>query len=284
MTVAATLVTNPSSGGGRSAEAAQRVLDALRAHGWRVRAVRSRDAEDAVRIGAEADPDEVVVSLGGDGTHALVARGVLGSGALLAPLPGGRGNDLVRALGAPHDPVQAALSLGTAVERRVDVGLAGGTPYLGVLSIGYSASASRIALESKVRGPFAYHLAALRALRERWPREYVLTVDGVERRWIGVELAVGSSGWYGGGLQVCPGAVLDDGLLDVTCVTAPRRQLPRLLSDMFSGTHVRRPGVQVFRARQLRVAGEGEVWADGDRLGELPLSVEVRPSCLRVLA
>ncbi|SEV87169.1 Diacylglycerol kinase family enzyme [Austwickia chelonae] len=283
MTRRAVLVTNPTSGGGRGMRYRERVNDALTANGWRVRSVCSKNADDAVRIGAEADPQECVVSLGGDGMHALVARGVARSGALLAALPGGRGNDFVRATGQPLDPVAAALALSSAGEHRVDLGEADGTPFLGVVSIGYSALASQVAAESRVRGPGVYHVAAVRAFFGVPRAEYVLSVDGVERRWSGFELAVGLSGWYGGGLQVCPEARIDDGLLDVTMVAGARRHFLPLLRRMFSGSHVELPSVETFRAEQVRVNGEGEVYADGDRLGVLPVDINVRPGALRLL-
>lgn len=284
MTRHAVLVTNHSAGGGRGGAAAQRVEDALRALGWRVRAVRSRDGEDAMRIGAEADPDEVVVSLGGDGTHALVARGVARSGALLAPLPGGRGNDFVRALGASRDPVAGALALALARERRIDLGDAGGVGFLGVVSIGYSALASRFALTSRVRGPLAYHAAAVRALHACRPREYTITVDGVRRTWTGMELAIGLSGWYGGGLHICPAADLADARLDVSAIAGSKTAFPAIMTGMFSGSHVNRPEVQTYRAASVEVEGRGEVWADGDALGALPIRVTTRPGALRLLA
>lgn len=281
---AAVLVTNPASGGGRAAAATLPVQDALRAHGWRVRDVRSRDGADATRIGAEADPDELVVSLGGDGTHALVARGVERSGALFAALPGGRGNDFVRAIGASRDPVSAAQALAVATERRIDMGVVGATTFLGVVSIGYSARTSHAALASRVPGPWAYHVAAVRTLRSCPVQAYVLEVDGERRPWSGLELAVGQSGWYGGGLHVCPAAALDDGLLDVTCIAGRKRAFPAVLAGVFRGDHVRRREVSTFRAATLTVHGAGEVWSDGDLVGELPATITTRPGAVRLLA
>lgn len=292
MTRTAVLVVNPTAGAGRALAARQAVMDALRANGWVVRPTVSRDANDAVRIAAEAAPDDVVVSLGGDGMHALVARGVAAGGACLAPLPGGRGNDFVRALGLPLDPAQAALALAVGRERRIGLGEAGGRTFLGVLSVGFSALASELAASSRVRGPFAYHAAAVRALAHIAPQHYRLTVDGVSRDWSGYELAIGHSGWYGGGLQVCPGADLTDDLLDVTAIGGHKWAFPRVIGGMFSGRHIRLATVRTCRVRQIDVALAQEdapgavrqVWADGDYLGELPITVRVRPYCVRLLA
>lgn len=284
MTRDAVLVANPTAGGGRAAALQPAVLDALRAGGWAVRSVTSRDGADAARIAAEADPDELVVSLGGDGMHALVASGVATSGACLAALPGGRGDDFVRAVGLPRDPVQAALTLSVARERRIGLGEADGRTFLGVLSIGFSARASRLAHSSRVRGRYAYHVAAVRALAGVPPQHFSIGLDGRRFDWEGLELAVGHSGWYGGGLHVCPDAELTDDVLDVTAIAGHKRAFPAVMTGMFDGTHVRRPEVETFRAREVGIDGEGEVWADGDLLCRLPVQARVRPDAVRLLA
>ncbi|MBW3085482.1 Diacylglycerol kinase [Austwickia sp. TVS 96-490-7B] len=288
MTQRALLVINPTAGGGRAVAAAPIVQDVLRSHGWVVRAIRSRNSDEATRIAAEADSDEVVASLGGDGMHALVARGAVISGARFAPLPGGRGNDFVRAVGAPRDPAAAAAALRVAHERRIDLGEVNGAPFLGVVSIGFSALASQIAARSRIPGPLAYHTAAVRTMARVSPFQFDVTIDNRTIHWSGYELAIGMSGWYGGGLNICPQARLDDGLVDLTFVATRKRGFAQVMARAFHGTHIDMPGVATDQGSLVEVQdvsdGPSLVYADGDPVGTLPVAVRVRPAALRLLA
>ena len=96
-------------------------------------------------------------------------------------------------------------------------------------------------------------------------------------------VAVGNGPSYGGGMRVCPDAVLDDGLLDV--VVAAEISIPEFLRGVPRGLrrHPRAaPGGQVLRARRVRLEAPGIVaYADGERFGPLPLTCEVVPGALR---
>ena len=53
---------------------------------------------------------------------------------------------------------------------------------------------------------------------------------------------------------------------------------------LFRGTHVTHPAYRHIAARSVTIAAPGIVaYADGERLGPLPMTVEVQPAALRVL-
>lgn len=277
------LVVNPAAACGQAARHVPGVVAILRGHGLDVE-VFEASAEDAEQVAAEAGPDTLVCSLGGEGTHARVASGAYVSGALFTPLPGGRGNDLVRAVGLPTDPYEAARRLATATERRIDLGDAGGAPFLGVVSIGASAIANDIANDSRIGGPGVYHVAATRMLRHVRPTAYRLDLDGEVREVVALDISIGLSGMYGGGLRVCPDALLDDGLLDVTVIRASKWRFVQIILGMRSG-HLRDvPGIDMYRAKIVHVEGQGPFYADGAQVGNLPVTATVSPRALRLLA
>jgi diacylglycerol kinase (ATP) len=98
-------------------------------------------------------------------------------------------------------------------------------------------------------------------------------------------VAVANGPSYGGGMRVCPDALLDDGLLDVLVLS--EISIPAFLHvfpRVFAGTHVRHPAVEVLRGRRVRLVAKGVVaYADGERVGPLPLTCAVVPGALRVL-
>jgi diacylglycerol kinase family enzyme len=54
---------------------------------------------------------------------------------------------------------------------------------------------------------------------------------------------------------------------------------------VFKGTHVDEPTVHVLRGREIRIEADRpfEIFADGDPIGELPVTVRAVPGAVRVL-
>jgi diacylglycerol kinase (ATP) len=98
-------------------------------------------------------------------------------------------------------------------------------------------------------------------------------------------VAVGNGPSFGGGLRITEGAVLDDGLLDVVVIRPMGRPgLVRAYPKLFRGTHVHLPQYEHHRVREVTIAAPGIVaYADGERVGPLPLTVTCVPGGLSVL-
>jgi diacylglycerol kinase (ATP) len=98
-------------------------------------------------------------------------------------------------------------------------------------------------------------------------------------------VCVANGGTYGGGMRVCPDARVDDGALDITWVEdIPRAQFLRVLPRVFSGAHVRHPSVRTYSGTSVRVEANDQIaYADGERLGALPIRIAARPGALRII-
>jgi diacylglycerol kinase (ATP) len=136
------------------------------------------------------------------------------------------------------------------------------------------------------RGQMRYNLATLAELRTFRPIPYVLELDGETMEHEAMLVAVGNGPSFGGGLRITEGALLDDGLLDVVVIT--RMSKPKLVRSyprLFTG---RIDGVAEYVHRRVRtatIAAPGIVsYADGERFGPLPLTVECVPGALDVIA
>lgn len=284
------LLVNPAAGGGRALKALAGVEVALRNHGVAVRTERTRSLAHARELaGTAADAGDAVVTLSGDGLIGCVAGTLRGRpDALLGTLPGGRGNDFVRVLGLPRDPVAAAHALRRCEVRLLDVGDVAGRTFIGIASLGFDSDANRIANAApSALGAFAYVYGALRAIAFHRPATFTLTLDGGEaitRRAFTV--AAANSKAYGGGMYLAPGAELDDGLLDVVIVGAMTRgHFVTGLPKVFSGSHVDDPEVEVRRARCVEVRADRafDVYADGDPIGATPVTISCAPRAVSVL-
>jgi diacylglycerol kinase (ATP) len=289
---------NPSASFGKSSAVGPATVQTLRAAGHEVTALTEPDFDelrDAARLALKARPDALVV-VGGDGMVSLGVNLLAGTKVPLGIVPSGTGNDMARGLGIPVGNTEAAIELLLGLLRQaprvIDAGRvteADGrtTWFASVLSAGFDAVVNeRANLMRWPRGRSRYNLALLRELAVLRPISYRLTVDGVVSETRAVLVAVGNNVSLGGGMRVVPDAELDDGLLDVF-VAQPmsRTAFLRIFPRVFKGTHVSDPRVSIVRARSIRIEAETVVaYADGERIGLLPIDVAVVPAALRVLA
>jgi YegS/Rv2252/BmrU family lipid kinase len=292
MTIA--LIVNPSAGGGRASRALAGVQAALRRHGLEHHVELTTGLEDARRLArTAAAAGETAVALGGDGLIGAVAGALSGSEGVLGVLPGGRGNDFARTLGISLDPEAACDVIAGGTVRALDLGevsAAGTEPstFIGIASCGFDSVANRIANETRlVRGNLVYAYGALRALIGWSPASFSLKLDdGVTRSATGYTVAVANSKAYGGGMWLAPDASLTDGMLDIVIVEhASKFRFLRLLPTVFKGDHVKEPTVHVVRSRQVEISAERPftMYADGDPIAELPVTVRSRPGAVKVL-
>jgi YegS/Rv2252/BmrU family lipid kinase len=283
------LLVNPAAAGGKALAAvapATSELDRLQAE---YRVIETASGEHAKREArAAAANGETAVAIGGDGLVGTLAGAVCGTGAALAIIPAGRGNDFARVLEIPTDPAEAARVAATGDTRLLDVGEVDGKSFVGIASAGFDSDANRIANEAKlVKGNLVYAYAALKALAKWKPARFEVVVDGERHEVTGYSVGVCNSQAYGGGMYAAPQAVLDDGLLDViTCATHPKRQfLFRTLPGVFKGTYLELPWITCHTGRTIEVSADRPftMYADGDPLAELPATVQIRPAALHVV-
>ena len=285
------LIVNPTSGRGKAARVVPELRARLSGLGCEAEVLFSESAGHASELAAAAaSRHEVVVAVGGDGMVAAVAQGVIGTNAALGIVPAGTGNDLAVNLGYPRrKPLEAAAVIARGNRRRIDVGrIEGGRAFLCVAGGGFDSEVNRDANRIEhLRGTAVYLVAVIRTIRRFTPARFTVTLDGEERSFDGMFVAVGNASSYGGGMRITPDAKLDDGVFDVCMVGAMGKgslvaQLPRL----FTGGHVRHPAVSMARARRVSIAADRPfmLYADGEEVGPLPVTLAIEPSALDVVA
>ncbi|MVO90153.1 diacylglycerol kinase [Streptomyces sp. p1417] len=294
MTSEITLFVNPTAGRGRGAHAAQPAAAALRAAGFSVRTVIGEDAGDALRR-ARAAVDGgtgALIAVGGDGLVSLALQAVAGTRTPLGVIAVGTGNDFARALGLPvRAPAAAGALVAAALKedriRDIDAGRVGATWFGTVLASGFDSRVNDRG--NRMRWPggrFKYDLAMIAELAAFAPVRYRITLDDTDVHEVEATLvAVGNGSSYGGGMRICAGADMADGLFDVTVVgDCGRTTLLKVFPRVYRGTHLDHPKVTVHRAAKVELAAPGTTgYADGERLGELPLTARCVPGAVRIL-
>jgi diacylglycerol kinase (ATP) len=283
------LLTNPTSGKGRGQRTAAIAVPRLTEAGFEVQELVGRDGDEALDLARKAVADEVesLVVVGGDGMVHIAAQALAGTPTNLGIIPAGTGNDVARYVGIPRtDPQLAAdVVVGSRV-RTIDLARAGGTYFVTVLAAGFDSKVNeRANAMTWPRGQMRYNLATLAELRVFEPLPYILELDGEVRTLDAMLVAVGNGESFGGGLRITHGASLDDGLLDVVVIRPmSKAKLVRTYPKLFSGRHVGMPEYEHHLVRSVTVAAPGvSAYADGERVGALPLTVEAVPQALRVL-
>ncbi|HVX45929.1 MAG TPA: YegS/Rv2252/BmrU family lipid kinase [Mycobacteriales bacterium] len=281
------LVVNPVAGGGAASALTDPVRERLESFGAAVQVVAETSAEQtrtAVAHIARSGVDGIV-ALGGDGLVHQLLQELAGTDVPLAIVPVGTGNDLAAAFAIPTDPLAAADLLATGQVRPVDAVRCGGTWWGSVLCSGFDSAVNERANRMRwPRGPRRYDIALLAELAALGPREFTIEYDG--QRWSGpaILVAIGNTGQYGGGYRMVSQADPADGRLDLTIVRPVGRiELVRMLPKVKAGTHLSHPAVTTLQATTISLESEGMVgYADGERIGELPLRMQIAPGALRL--
>lgn len=288
----AALIFNPMAGGQRGRSQAQEIAHLLERSGFSVSLLATRGPGDATRLARgviEEGEASTVFALGGDGTLREVAKGLMGSGVTLGPLPAGTANVLARALGLPLDARRVAKLAGELVPRALDFGLAAGEPFLMMISCGLDGRVLE-RQDPRLKKALGRTAVALQGLREWWRYEYPiirLRADGEELA--GTFVAVCNIPLFGGGFRLAPDARPDDGRLDLVLFRGSGR-LPTLsfAAAVARGSHGRRRDVEIRTATEIEILDTtvSGLQLDGDVLvpKSSALSIRLAPERLQVLA
>jgi diacylglycerol kinase (ATP) len=286
-------ILNPAAGAGRDAGRMSALLDGLCRDRGLDASIRMTEApghgrvlaEEAVRKGFRR-----IVAVGGDGTIHEVAQGVMGSGSALGIIPRGSGNGFAREFGIPTDPRKACETLLASRPLAIDAGKINGEPFFNVAGFGFDAQISRAFDRSQKggrRGAIPYFLCGFREFWSYVPPRGTLRFEGRELAIAPFLVAFANCRQYGTGAVIAPGALADDGLLQMVLVKPV--SWPRLLWHLprvFLGTIDRAPVVETFPVREARIDLEGDApyHVDGEiRPATRRLEVSVTPRCLNLL-
>jgi diacylglycerol kinase (ATP) len=287
------MVVHPASGLGRAGRIAGTVADRLRTVVGDLVTVEASTVEESHRLMRQAGDLDLLVVVGGDGSAHQGVQFCAATGTTLAVIPAGTGNDLARTLaGAVQDPLDATDALVRAIKdgtrTTIDLGrVTGGPWFAGVLCAGFDSAVNERANRMRwPSGPRRYDLAIVAELARLRHGHLTIDDDSGQRELDATQIAVGNIPYYGGGIPVCPSADPADGLFDVTLLNrASRFDLVKMLPGLRTGKHVDNPIVTTSRTRRIRIGGTNNwvAYADGERIGPLPVEVTCVPNAIEVV-
>ena len=280
------VVVNPKAGLGAAASLATQVVGFLQSREIAYRMISPNSAAETKALVAESlrnGEATRLLSIGGDGLFHLLLQFAIEFKVPLAIVPGGTGNDFYRTLGwFDHNLTDYLEHLISTAATLVDVGVVDGEYFGAVLSSGFDSVVNERANKMKwPKGPAKYNAAILLEFPKFQPIEFKIFADEKILEVEAMLIAIGNGNSYGGGMRVCPDAVLNDGLFDIMILhPVSKLEFIKVFPTVYKGTHVEHPQVEVIRAKAIRIESSAVAYADGERIGQLPVQVESLPQSL----
>jgi lipid kinase YegS len=213
------------------------------------------EPRDVARYAGEAVELRVdtVLAVGGDGMLNLVVNGILreknDAPCAVGLIPFGTGNDFAGGGGIPVDFTDALDIVIHAEPRLIDVGQVNQTFFVNVAVGGFPAEAvaDTSPTTKKLLGKFAYLATGLANIGSLVAKQVNFRAPGFE--WQGPIYAFGLANGrqVGGGFEISPKAVIDDGLLDLVIIPQSEVGLVTLISDYYRLLRLDNPDRIIYR-------------------------------------
>ena len=280
------VVVNPKAGQGAAASLATQVVGYLASREISYRMISPNSAAETKSLVSESlrnGEASKLLSVGGDGLFHLLLQLAVEFKVPLAVAPGGTGNDFYRTLGwFEHELTDYLERLISTEPIFVDVGVADGEYFGAVLSSGFDSVVNERANKLKwPKGPAKYNVAIALEFPKFNAIEFKIFADEKVLEVEAMLIAIGNGQSYGGGMRVCPSADLNDGLLDIMILhPVSKFEFLKVFPTVYQGTHIEHSQVEVIRAKKVRIESAAIAYADGERIGQLPVQVESLPQSL----
>ena len=285
------LVWNPVAGNGAAVKAYEAVTRELATRGVPFESSKSEYPGHAVELAKQAMENgaKKIAAIGGDGTIREVASALLNTDVPLGIISCGTGNDIVRPLKIPNDPLQALEVVLSGEPRHMDAAMANDLLYFNVAGFGFDVDVLHyveIYKKKMKNGSLAYLRGLISAIANLQSRKTKITWPGGSMEEDVLIIAAGNGTHFGGGMMVTPNADPFDGQLDI-CVMhgVKKRDALTLLPKFLKGNHVGTKFVTYFRTTELTAVCEPSslLDVDGDVLPGTPVTFRILPQSLWVV-
>ncbi|WP_026675395.1 diacylglycerol/lipid kinase family protein [Alkalihalobacterium bogoriense] len=290
-------IVNPISGNGRGHIIWKEIETVLQKKNVEYDVIFTRyrgHATDCV-IGLDERKVTAVVAIGGDGTVHDVVNGIRNLPIAFGIIPAGSGNDYARAMGVPKHHLLALDRILSGIKKQMDILFVGEKCCTTVVGIGFDGKVAQLANQSKLKkilnrfnlGKLIYGIIVLQVLFQYRPTSVTMMIDGKSVQFSNVWLiAIANLPYYGGGMNICPEALSDDGYLDVCIVhNISKIKLLQVFPKVFKGKHIHHSAITLMKGKSVTVTSESPViiHGDGEIIGETPVEVTIQKSMLHIV-
>ncbi len=299
-------IVNPAAGGHSTYREWPSISKHLNDKGLLIDYVYSEGTGHAIELAREAANADYryIIAVGGDGTVNEVANGILSStnphNAILGVVSAGTTCSFARSVGIPLDPVSSCSLLTSQNSLLIDVGIVEYTSegqhlrrfFVNEADVGFGAVVAEASMQitnyfGRKINYLSHVIGALSSLISYKNKRITLRVeDEAEDVYDCAMLVIANGTHFGGGMQIAPDARPDDGLLDMVIIgDAGKSELLKIWPMTYKGRHVSHHKVRLLKIKKVDIRCDEKILveADGELLGEGPVSFSVVPSALRVV-
>ena len=299
-------IVNPAAGGHSTFREWPLISKHFKDNDLLVDDVYTEGTGHAIELALEAANSDYryIIAVGGDGTVNEVVNGILNSDAshrtTLGIVSAGTTCSFARSLGIPLDPVSSCKLLTSQNRLLIDVGIVEYTSdgqklrrfFINEADVGFGATVVEAAMQSPSRFGRKFNyvprviggFASLASYKNK--RITVCVEDENENDYECAMLVIANGAYFGGGMQIAPDARPNDGLLDMVIFgNMSKSELLKTWPLTYKGHHIRHDKVRLQKIRNVTIISAEKVLveADGELLGESPVSFSVVPSALNVI-
>lgn len=259
------IIINPVSGNGRAVKVWNRLKQRLDSLDFPYHAYETTFPGEASELTLRCirEHAEVILSIGGDGTAFEIAQNLLGTDIPLGIIPAGTGNDFVKSLRLPKDPVEILDFILGSEPSYVDIGRINEKLFINACGIGFDVSVLDYSTGAKkyFKGMLPYLWGVLRTIAHYVPTDISLSVDGMHVLSREILVCSVANGIYiGGGMPISPESRVDDGFLDVVVVeNVTRMQMIRYLPGLLTGKILTFKDTKSFRGKSISIKSSGSM-------------------------
>ena len=298
------VIINPSSANGTTGKAWPAIESKLRlalkdfSHTFTKQPNHATElTRQALKEGASS-----LIVIGGDGTLSEVVNGYFENGKIISLTPlgilmRGTGRDSIKSLKIPQDLDAAIATLTRQKIKKIDLGKIsylnhqGQTSnryFINVASFGMAGAVdARVNSTSKALGGLVSFLSATLITLLRYQNQKVkIQIDGNRLEEVTIRnVAIGNGKYFGGGMMICPDAVMDDGIFQVTIVgDISRIGSIQNLGNLYKGSLQGIPGISFYQGKKIIAESLENILldVDGEQPGRLPATFEIVPQAVNV--
>ena len=276
------IIVNPQGGKGKSLKALTTVEEIFKNNNAQYVVHKTEYAGHATEIARELSktPDTNIVVMGGDGSFHEVLCGIDNfDNVTLGLVACGSGNDFIKKSGHSTNVKEAVQTILNGKVGFVDYMELGKYRCLNVGGGGMDVDVLlKYANCKTLKGKAAYYYSLFYTLLHTRFHHLRITSDGVTKDTSVFMIGVGNGGFIGGGIPICPNAIVDDGLLNVGYVSEMKKsKIIFRLFKFLKGKHVGTDWGGEYTAKKVTIEAldDSRFELDGEIIDDTKLDIEV---------
>lgn len=276
------IIVNPQGGKGKSLKALTTVEEIFKNNNAQYVVHKTEYAGHATEIARELSktPDTNIVVMGGDGSFHEVLCGIDNfDNVTLGLVACGSGNDFIKKSGHFTNVKEAVQTILNGKVGFVDYMELGKYRCLNVGGGGMDVDVLlKYANCKTLKGKAAYYYSLFYTLLHTRFHHLRITADGVTKDTSVFMIGVGNGGFIGGGIPICPNAIVDDGLLNVGYVSEMKKsKIIFRLFKFLKGKHVGTDWGGEYTAKKVTIEAldDSRFELDGEIIDDTKLDIEV---------